>query len=551
MDKKEKIILISILIIAFILRIVGINYGLPNFFIGDEQALIGGSLKMIELKTLIPSLYPEEFRLLYYPPLISYFYFLFFVPVVLIKYLLIGNLSLLKINFILNPSIFILLTRFLSVLFGTATIYLIYLIGKRLFSKKTALFASLFLTFSFLHLQLSHMARHWIFDLFFCYLIILLSLQLIKRKTYFFIGILAGLAFGSSYLSAISLIIPLIIHFTQPLPFDKKIKDKNLWIMLIIFLMIAILFIILHSPAFFRISIGEKSSILMEKSLISYLKSFSYYFNILFKIETILLVFSLIGFLILFFRNRKIFYIFIFFIFFYITILYFLFHHESRYIFLVLPIFCLAAGLSLDSFTERFSKFLSPYQKFWYGGLPLIIIFFALPFIVDLKYDFLLSKKDSRVLAKNWIEKNIGSQNKIASYLESIKLIPTRNSILEQEKIDSQGLRSLEKELLTLEDKNYPQPAFYILPLHFIAPENLPNLKEYLKENNYQYFLIDYWNEDEISSREKEIIDQSKLIEKFGDIKPIDINGNYSDFVFKLFNLKRCGPIVEIYKINL
>lgn len=539
---KDNWPIITILFIALLIRLVGINYGLPNFFIGDEQALIGGSLKMIELKTLIPSLYPQDFRLLYYPPLISYLYLLFFTPIVLFKYLLIGNLDLLKINFILDPGIFILAARFLSVLFSVATIYIIYLLGKKIFNKKVAIFTCLFLTFSFLHLQLSHAARHWTYDLFFTYFVILLSFYLPKIKIYFFIGLLGGLAFGSSYLPAISFIIPLIIHFIQPLPLGKKIKDKNLWLMIFTFLITVFLFISLHSTAFFRIFVGEKSGLILKKSILDYFLSFPYYFSILLKLETVLLITSFFGLIVLFFKNKKIFYISSFFIFLYISVLYLFFHHEPRYIIIILPLLCLFSGFALDFITEKLSR------KYYFL---VVILFFLYPFILDVKYDTLLLKKDNRVLAKEWIENNLNPKSKIASYWESIKLIPSKEAIKEQQKIDPQSLRNLEENLLNLNEKFYPSPNFYVLPLHFIQIEKIPDLKAYLKENNYEYLLIDYLKDSEIDGRQKEIIINSELIKKFGDSNPMDLNGNFSEFLFNILSLKRLGPTVEIYRINL
>lgn len=552
---KDHWLIITILILAFLIRLLGITYGLPNFFIGDEKAMVGGALRMIELKTLIPSLHSQEFRLLYYPPLVSYFYFLLFFPVVLVKYFLANNLDLLKINFILNPGIFILLARTLSVLVATANIYLIYLIGKKIFTTRIALFASLFLTFSFLHLQLSHTARHWIYDLFFYSLVLLISLSLSSRKNYILAGIFAGLGFGTSYLSAISIFFPLVAHFIPQSgkltknELLKKITDRNLWLMMIVFLIIIIIFIALHFAAFFRISVGEKSGIILEKSLTTYLLSFYYYLKILFKLETFLLFFSLIGFSFLFLKNKKIFYIFSSFIVFYITVLYFLFHHEPRYIFLSLPLLCLAAGFALDYLFDL--KIIIRQKEFVIRNYILFFIIpvFAYSFAIALKYDSLLLRKDSRVLAEEWVEKNINSNTKIANYLDSNKLIPVKDAILEQQKLDPGGLRSLEKTLLTLNNKDYPSLSFYVLSLHFIDPKNLPDLAKYLKDNNYQYFLVDYWTKKELGEREKEVMNGANLVKRFGSDKPIDANGNFSDFIFKIFSLNRLGPIVEIYKL--
>ena len=46
--------LILILFTGFILRFVGITYGMPFPLVSDEEVLIGGALRMLELKTLLP-----------------------------------------------------------------------------------------------------------------------------------------------------------------------------------------------------------------------------------------------------------------------------------------------------------------------------------------------------------------------------------------------------------------------------------------------------------------------------------------------------------------
>ena len=64
-----------ILLLALVLRLWGITYGFPLFLVNDETPHVYGALKMIELKTLIPAFHQEEFsKVLYYPPLLSYFF---------------------------------------------------------------------------------------------------------------------------------------------------------------------------------------------------------------------------------------------------------------------------------------------------------------------------------------------------------------------------------------------------------------------------------------------------------------------------------------------
>ena len=98
---SKKKILIIIIGAAFLLRIAGINYGLPLWLIDDEPPFTLAALKMIQLKTLLPVFHLDEFKtVLYYPPYLSYFYLLPFSVLLGIKYLFIGGAISQFINYV-------------------------------------------------------------------------------------------------------------------------------------------------------------------------------------------------------------------------------------------------------------------------------------------------------------------------------------------------------------------------------------------------------------------------------------------------------------------
>src|SRR3989338_1954886 len=160
---RNKLIL-SLLFVAFILRVVGIQYGLPLWLVGDEPSFIFGSLKMIELRTFIPALHMQEFLwTFYYPPYLSYLYLLPFTFVAGAKFIFFsGSLGEFAQFLQFDLSDFFLAARLLSACIGTATVYLVYRVGKNIFGReREALFSAAFLAFSFLHVNFSHWARHW------------------------------------------------------------------------------------------------------------------------------------------------------------------------------------------------------------------------------------------------------------------------------------------------------------------------------------------------------------------------------------------------------
>ncbi len=85
--------------------------------------------------------------------------------------------------------------RFFSAVFGTGCLWLIYLIGKKLFNQRVALFATLLLAFDGLLLVMSRVGMNDIYFLFFT----LLTLWLFLEKRYLFAGLSFGLALASKW----------------------------------------------------------------------------------------------------------------------------------------------------------------------------------------------------------------------------------------------------------------------------------------------------------------------------------------------------------------
>jgi len=91
------------------------------------------------------------------------------------------------------------------------------------------------------------------------------------------------------------------------------------------------------------------------------------------------------------------------------------------------------------------------------------------------------------------------------------------------------------------------------LNLHFIKPELLPkNLVAYLKDNNFKYFVIEYWSKSDLTAEDLEIMNQDRLAQRFDagiDDLSYNINGNLEESVWVMFSMKRPGPIIEIYEL--
>ena len=202
------------LLIPFVLALLGIGYGLPMHLIGDEEALIGGTLKMLELRQPFPVLAPETFKFLYYPPMLPYLYILASLPVIIFKFAVSGfDVLALKDYFVLNLDGIWISARLTTAIFSLGVLVVTYKITKLIFSKQTAYLATALLSVSFFHVLLSHWARHWIFTVFLVYLTVLLALLFTrgKIKKHWLIGLIAGIALGTTYLTLAGLGLAILI----------------------------------------------------------------------------------------------------------------------------------------------------------------------------------------------------------------------------------------------------------------------------------------------------------------------------------------------------
>jgi len=206
-----------VLLLALLLRLWGIDHGLPHVYSVDEPALVRSVLG------LRFDLNPHHFD---WPHFHFYFCYLFFVLLVKFRALLqVLNLRpvlepLMPI-FWQDPQIFYLQVRIISALMGTATVGLVYLVGRKLFDKKVGLLAAAFLAVYPFHNEISHFAVLEAPLTFWVTLSFLFSVLILKhgrRRDYFLAGLFAGLAASTKYNGALVVIPILAAHLLRISP---------------------------------------------------------------------------------------------------------------------------------------------------------------------------------------------------------------------------------------------------------------------------------------------------------------------------------------------
>ena len=211
--EKTKITIFFILLLAFALRLWGINFGLPYQYHADEPIVVNHALAYGS-----GDLNPHFFKV---PPFVSYLLFICYgIYFVLLRLsgAIAGKDAFLEL-FVTDPTSFYLIARIVfGAVIGTFTVYFLYRLCKKHFGKGIALLSSFFLAVNFLHVRDSH----YIYTDIPLILILVSAMDLILRiseernfRHYVKFGFLLGLAVAVKY-NGVFLLVPFMFaHVNQ------------------------------------------------------------------------------------------------------------------------------------------------------------------------------------------------------------------------------------------------------------------------------------------------------------------------------------------------
>ncbi len=197
---KDKTIIYIILAIGLILRIWGINHGLPEInryiFETDEQHLLNISMAF-GTGDLNPHSFPQ-------PGFYLYLVFLLFG-----SFYAMGRLFGFfhsAVDFVgyyfTDPTVFYILARGLNVIFGVLTIYFVYKLGEKIFNKDTGRMAALLLSVTPVHVFYSHIVKTDTLAALLSLLCVYFSFDILSDgsiKSYVKASLFAGLTLGTRY----------------------------------------------------------------------------------------------------------------------------------------------------------------------------------------------------------------------------------------------------------------------------------------------------------------------------------------------------------------
>jgi hypothetical protein len=392
--------LLLILVVAFVLRFVGIWYGLPAMYNSDEPSIVGYALSFGAKKSLEPTF-------MEYPTF--YFYFLFVVYGI---YFLVGNAigiynSILDFgaSYFLNPTGLFLVGRFVSAILGTLTVLMVFQIGQRFFSRKIGFFSALIIALSFTHVSRSH----WVLLEAGVGFLSALALYLILRyyenpstKRNFFAGLISGLAISTKY-NVGFIFVPLFLASIYICKKDVKKLFVNLGLSgasLVFGFLLGSPYWLFSFASFFNYSIKYTFSH-VTYGVVGHITSIPFlwpFWELVVKDWTVGFL-LLAGFIyVLFIRERKQILLFSFAL---PTLLYIgsWASADIHYAVPIYPALAILAAVFLNDIIQHLPN----------RALKITVAFLLLitPIIKIVHYDIRLTQKDTRAFAEEWIESNI------------------------------------------------------------------------------------------------------------------------------------------------
>lgn len=200
-----------VILVALILRVIGINYGLPHPYMagGDEIAIVKTALAFGS-----GDLNPHYFQ---YPSLCTYILFFFYGAYYVLGFLagFFHSQDDFARIFFSDPSAFYIIGRLIAAVAGTTTVLLVYLIGKKAYNIRTGIVAAVLLTFAPLHAEFSHMIKTQVPTAFLAALAFIFIYRVYEKgqiKDYILSGLFSGLCMATNYTGVFLSITILLAH---------------------------------------------------------------------------------------------------------------------------------------------------------------------------------------------------------------------------------------------------------------------------------------------------------------------------------------------------
>jgi len=227
---KKNWLISSIVALGLTLRLIGLQFGKPFRYHPDELKLVFQTGNLLDYSRWSK----ETFFLMgVYPPFFTYVLAIAFAIYIGGMMLVQGGLSLAAVKelYYINPFQYHLIARLISAFAGTFTIALVYLLGKKMYSRATGLIAAAFLAVAFIPVRNSHFGTVDIFlttlvlaSFFFAYDI----LKEGRYRDYVWAGVFAGVAIATKWNAGL-IVIPIVVAHFLAMKKDESFRWRSLF----------------------------------------------------------------------------------------------------------------------------------------------------------------------------------------------------------------------------------------------------------------------------------------------------------------------------------
>lgn len=512
--------LICILGAALGLRLWGINFGLPYDFTPDEVHEIVRALK----------LGAGEFS--WTPGKGGLYLFLFveygFLYVFWLLFGVVDNPTDFAVRYLQDPSAFYLAGRITVAVMGTATCYVLFKIGKRMGDLWMGLMAAAFCATAYYHAMWSHYINVDIGMILAIYLSLLMLMNYEQRKTTRWLlltGVFAGFAFAFKFTGAV-VVVPIALAIATPLS-----KWKTPWLpikegLLVLLAMVmttsvvapeniaGIGYVAKNFSVFLESDSGEQivseeqaAEMEFDSSVFSitvfrgpdYLSILLRPHNVLFTLlalagaavavrrryrwDLILLGLSVTFLGVMTLSDRP---------------------GEERYLLAIVPVFWLLSARAI-------SEFFNARKPLLIGACTIVIAASLYPLILQ---NISWTLPDTRVIAKEWVEKNIAPDSKILMdgmryrFIQSPPLLPNESTVLRRTggaATEERLSRGVSDKTLQLYEKAMAQVSGPKYDIHSTVWGINVEPLDYYPDNCFDYVIISSQNSRRFASPQQAI----------------------------------------------
>jgi len=545
--KSDNLLLLGILLLALVLRLWGIGFGLPYTYHFDEPAYVSSALN---LGAGIIGKQPNPTG---FPNILFGEYGLYFVIGRVVG--IFHSVAHFEQMYRQDPSVFLLLARITSATFGSLTVVVVYYLGKLVANQRIGLLAGLFQAVAFLHVRDSHYGVPDILMSFWVILTTLLCVLAIKKKSprfQYLSGLTAGLSITTKWSAwpiGISLACTLLFLCSDMKP--RSIENVFKVILrvgcgLFCGILIGGFQLLARPVVYWNYALQELyagSAGGFGVWLIDTVPGWLFYFKTLdYGLGNVLFGLSLLGtvglgYVVL--RRRDFTEgIILLFPLFYFGSMGSTRHYFARYALPLIPFLVIFAAMTLSWITDHIQQ----RSRAWATLVLLLLLSLTIvqPMLYDLRHDTLLTRMDIRTLAKQWIENNISENAKIAvdwpvhvpPLSTQDQPVPYSNRVYDLTIVGGTGLADHSLDWYREQGYDYLIASSFIYNIPLVYPERNAARRAFYEELDQNLELV-----------------QSFWPGEVGEEPPFIFDEIYGPVV-SLWQRERPGPVIKIYRLT-